>query len=204
MQARAASRCARLLQEPALLVVRARGADHVAALDPGDLGGDGADRAGCGGDEDLLAVLQSARFQETAIGRDPGAAQGVHVDAEGQLRVRIEHLDATAVAVEPFGEALTVPDDVALPELRVTRLHDPADAAAGHGLAQLLVGVEARPHVGIHREDQPLDLDFALAGVGNPGFNDGEVLGNGNPAGAADEMNLAGDGHWRFLCLKPR
>ena len=97
-----------------------------------------------------------------------------------------------------------MPDDVALAELRVARLDDPADAAAGHGLAQLLVGVQARAHVGIYREDQSLDLDLPLAGVGKLGLDDSEVLGDGNPLGAADEMHLAGDGHGRFLRLEPR
>ena len=46
--------------------------------------------------------------------------------------------------------------------------------------------------------------DIPLAGVGNLGLNDSEVLGDGNPLGAADEMHLAGDGHGRFLRLEPR
>ena len=95
-------------------------------------------------------------------------------------------------------------DDVAFPELGVPGLHHPADPAAGHGLAQLLVGVEARAHVGVDGEDQALDLDLALAGVGQRGFHDGEVLGDRHAVGTADEMHLAGGGHGRFLLLPHR
>ena len=66
-----------------------------------------------------------------------------------------------------------------------------ADPAADHRLVQRLIGVEPRPHVGIDRHEQVLDLDLALTGVGRLHVDDREVVGDRDPLRAADEVNLA-------------
>src|SRR5690606_7474699 len=86
-----------LVLQPADLVVGAGGADHVAALDLGDLGGDRANRAGGGGDEHLLAVLQGADVQQAAVGGEAGHPQGVHVHRQRQVRLRRQPGQALAV-----------------------------------------------------------------------------------------------------------
>ena len=181
--------------QPGGLLVRAGRADHVAALDLGDLGGDRAHRAGGGGDEHLLAVLQRARFQQAAIGGDPGAAERVHIDAERQVGVGAQHAHARAVAEEAVAEAAAVADDVAVLELGVAALNHAADAAAEHGGVQRLVGVEPGPHVGVDREQQVVDQHLALAGIGELGLHQGEILGHRYAVRSADEVDLTGGGH---------
>ena len=110
--------------------------DHVAALDLGDLGGHRAHRAGGGGDEHLLALLQPADLQEAAVGGHAGAAERVQIDAQGQAGIGVQDLDAAAVADKRLPHADTVADEIARVELVVVGGEHPSDASAGQRLVQ--------------------------------------------------------------------
>ena len=196
---------AALIPQPARLVVGTSGSDHSATLDPGDLGGGGADRAGGGGDEHLLPVLQGADVQQTTIGGEAGAPESMHIDAERHGGVGIKPGEALASGEEIFSKTLAVVHQIALGEGGVARLDDPADRAAAHGFVQLLTGSQARSHGRIDRHVEIAHQHLALGGLGDGGGDQGEVLFAGHASRPVDQVDLlAFDAHGCFLLADGR
>ena len=161
-------------------------------LDLGDLRDDGPDRAARGRDDDLFAILQRADFQQPAISGQAGAAQRMHIDAERQRRIALQHAQRGTGRDEAVAHPRPVADERALGERRIARFHDPPDTRAEHRLVQRLIGVEPRAHIGIDRQEQRLDLDLARRRLGQIRLDDLEILGHGNAIRAADQVDLAG------------
>ena len=67
---------ARLVNQPCDLLVGPGAADGAAALDLGDLPGDGTDGTGCGGYEDRLTRYQAAYIEQPHLGGHARHTQG--------------------------------------------------------------------------------------------------------------------------------
>ncbi len=124
----------------------------------------------------------------------------MHIDAQRQRRIGNQHRHPPPVGHKPLAHPRPVLHQVALAELSIARGHHPPDAAAQQRRIQRLVGVQPGPHIGIHRQDQPLHQDLSLAHLGQRRLDHGEVLPHRFALGAAHEVDLAGSGHgWLLL-----
>ncbi len=159
----------------------ARDADHAAAFQLRDLADGGAHRAARGGHHDRFARLRLADLQESRIGgeaRHPEDAQRMR----RMLERRAERHQVGAVRQRIVLPAAIGEHEVADGERRVLRRDHTADRAADHHVAERdrrRIGrrvAHAPAHVGVERQVERLQQDFAAGRRGNRGGLQAEVL----------------------------
>ena len=92
---------AQVLDDVVAFLGSAGDADGAAALDLGDLAGDGADGAGGARKDDGLARLGLTDIQQAEVGRQSGHAEGTQVDGQrGQADVDLH--DALAPSIKAY------------------------------------------------------------------------------------------------------
>src|SRR5579871_1333543 len=180
-------------------LVRPAGNPHCAAsLDLGDLPDHRPDGAGRRRNRDGLARLGLANFQEPRPGRHARHAE----DAErGCYRSRrgIELAQADAAGKRVILPAPIAQHDIADGEFGISRLHDLADRAAHHGLADLhLLGVRPRgahtaAHIGVERQIADAHQHLPVARLRRRPLHQFEIVGSWRAGGPALEQDLAID-----------
>ncbi len=204
---------AEILDNVPALVGPARDADGAATLDLRDLADDRADGARCSGDEDGVTRLRAAKLKETEIGGEAGHAAGAEHGRQFDGKALRQHAHGAHAfigdaVVLPAGEAA---HPVAFLVARRVRLHDHADAAAAHDLADadgrhVLVHV-AHPDAvrGIEAEIEHAHDRLAGTGLGNRLLDEIEIRlldaarGARLQAEPAVDVVLHGDGVLRRL-----
>ena len=171
---------AQLLDHVVALVLAAGDADGAAAVQLGELADHRADRARRRRDDDGLAFLGLADHHQAPPRRHARHAQ--HGERGRERRgIGIELHRRGAVGHGVALPARIFGDEVAFLEPGIFRLHDLADGAADHGIAQIDVGGvalglgHAPAHVGIERHPDGARQVLAVLGLGDGGVDDVEI-----------------------------
>src|SRR5262249_41960030 len=127
---------AELFADETALRIATGDADCAAALDPGDLSNDRADRAGGGGNHHGRALLRPSALAEAHVGGHARHAE--HPERAGERRpLGVELAQARPVRGRVFLPAPEAEHDIARRILRMARAHHLADGATDHRLADL-------------------------------------------------------------------
>jgi len=172
---------AQLLDHVVALVLAAGDADRAAAVQPGELADHRADRARRRRDDDGFALLGLADHHQTPPRRHTRHAEHGERGRERRgIGIELHRRDAgrhgVALPARIFG------DEVAFLEAGIFGLHDLADGAADHGIAQIDVGSvalglgHAPAHVGIERHPDGARQILAVLGLGDWRVDDIEIV----------------------------
>ncbi|MND51640.1 hypothetical protein D3C80_426320 [compost metagenome] len=199
---------AELLHQVAALVRAAGDAHHAAALDPRDLSGNAAHRAGGTGNDHGFPGLWLAHVEQGEVGGHAGHAQGGEVEGQGRL-VRVHLLEVARLAEEVILHADHAADVIARLELRVPGGQHLADTEGTHHFAQghrCDVGagvVHPAAHGGVQRQVEVFHQHLAGAGFADRGFHVGEGLAAGGADRTLGKEELAVErGHGRSSGLE--
>jgi hypothetical protein len=175
-------------------------ADHLVALELGDLAHGGADPARRRRDEHYIAVLQTRALEQPHIGGKPGHAGETEIRLLGQYAA-IALLQCAGGGVEHFAPAQPRPDDVARLEAGIVGRQHFANRRALHRRVKferrhVALGVaHATAHGRINRHPAIAHLHFARARRGHIDAGSFEIGQRRCTDGAADQAYFTRFGH---------